>query len=210
MKFASREDAGRQLGWFLLGRAWEADVVVGLPRGGVIVAAEVARLLDLPLDVLIVRKIGHPLHREFAVGALAEKGIVLLDQSAIGSNPALITQLERVIDEETGRLRDYERKFRGLREPHFEGRRVLLVDDGLATGATMEAAVMSLKKQRVARVRVVVPVASPGGMERLSHLADDVIALVVDRGFQAVGAYYDVFMPTTDDEVMQALQAVRN
>src|SRR5438309_11533268 len=107
MVFASREDAGRRLGRYLNERGTRADLVLGLPRGGVVVAAEVAHTLDLPLDVLIVRKIGHPLHREFAVGALAEKGVVVLDEPVIARNPLLHSDLEAVIEEEKARLRNY-------------------------------------------------------------------------------------------------------
>src|ERR1043165_8493513 len=102
--FASREDAGIQLGRMLQDRGVEVDLVLGLPRGGVGVAAEVARMLNLPLDVLIVRKVGHPLHREFAVGALAEHGVVLLDEKMIGSNPIVRAELNEVLEEEKQRL----------------------------------------------------------------------------------------------------------
>src|SRR5215470_1144084 len=108
MMFASREDAGQKLGRFLRQEGVEADLVLGLPRGGVVVAAEVARELQVPLDVLVVRKIGHPLHREFAVGALAEGGVVLLDEAVIGNNPIVRAELAGIIEEEKGRLRAYQ------------------------------------------------------------------------------------------------------
>src|SRR4051812_48208880 len=109
--FASRKDAGRRLGQYLKERGLTADLVLGLPRGGVVVAAEVAAVLGKPLDALIVRKIGHPLHREFAVGALAEDEVVLLDQSVVGNNPAIRAELGEVIEEEKQRLRKYEAAF---------------------------------------------------------------------------------------------------
>src|SRR4029077_4288078 len=105
--FTSREEAGEKLGWHLRRLSIQADLVVGLPRGGVVVAAEVAHILELPLDVLIVRKIGHPLHREFAVGALAEGGVVVLDEAVIGINPIVRAELAEVIEEEKERLRSY-------------------------------------------------------------------------------------------------------
>src|SRR5258708_1705256 len=109
--FASREEAGRRLGHYLRDEGVRADLVLGLPRGGVVVAAEVARILELPLDALIVRKIGHPMHREFAVGALAENGVVVLDEAVIGRNPLVRAELNEVIEEEKERLQSYQSKF---------------------------------------------------------------------------------------------------
>src|SRR5436305_2823973 len=139
--FASREDAGRRLGQELLNAGVEADIVLGLPRGGVIVGAEVANILRVPLDVLIVRKIGHPLHREFAVGALAEPDVVVLDDSVVGRNPLIRMQLKQVIAEEEERLQKYGQTFHRDGLPDLDNKTVLLVDDGLATGSTTEAAV---------------------------------------------------------------------
>src|SRR5437870_2000272 len=112
MVFASREAAGQMLGQYLKEQGTQADLVLGLPRGGVVVAAEVAHVLQLHLDVLIVRKIGHPWHREYAVGAMAENGIVLLDHAAIGRNPLLETELDQIIKEEQQKLKDYQANFR--------------------------------------------------------------------------------------------------
>lgn len=207
MEFASREDAGQKLGTFLRDREIRADLVLGLPRGGVVVASEVARILNAPLDVLIVRKIGHPLHREFAVGAMAEGGVVLVDERVLGSNPIVRSQLEDVISEETQRLQQYESLFhRELLMP-LAGKTVLLVDDGLATGSTTEAAVLSAKRHQAARVLVAAPVASLHAVQRLQRVADDVIALLVDPDFDAVGRYYEVFSQTTDEEVLGLLKA---
>jgi putative phosphoribosyl transferase len=206
MMFASRKDAGRRLGEFLKEQRITADLVLGLPRGGVVVAAEVAEVLHLPLDVLIVRKIGHPLQREFAVGALAEHGIVLLDQSAVGRDPGIRAQLNEVIEEEKERLRGHQARFHPEGSPQLADKTVLLVDDGLATGATTEAAVLSLKKQHARKTLVSAPVASATAVERLAYLADDVRVLWVDPDFEAVGRYYDEFSQTTDQEVLELLQ----
>lgn len=206
MMFASREEAGRKLAAFLKQQAVEADLVLGLPRGGVVVAAEVARELGLPLDVLIVRKIGHPLHREFAVGALAEGGVVVLDEAIIGNNPIVRSELIPVIEEEKERLRAYQARFRQS-ELDLDGRAVLLVDDGLATGATTEAAVLGARKKGARRVTVTAPVASSNAVERLRRVADDVVVLWVDPEFDAVGRYYDVFSQTSDEEVLDLLKA---
>jgi len=206
MVFASREAAGQVLGKSLEEQGIQADLVLGLPRGGVVVAAQVAHVLLLPLDVLIVRKIGHPSHREFAIGAMAENGIVLLDEAAIGRNPVLQIELQQIIHEEKERLLEYEARFRQARLD-LTGKSILLVDDGLATGATTEAAVLSARNQNAARIIVTAPVASTSAVERLQKVADEVSVLFVDPEFDAVGRYYQEFKQTTDAEVMELLRA---
>ena len=207
MVFASREDAGRKLGLLLQSRGVAVDVVLGLPRGGVVVAAEVARALKVPLDVLVVRKIGHPLQREFAVGALAEQGVVLLNEKVIGNNPIIRAKLQEIAREETERLQEYQARFHRGHTLTLADKSVLLVDDGLATGATTEAAVLSAKKQGARAVIVAAPIASAHAVERLSAVATDVIAIEVDPAFDAVGRYYDEFSQTTDEEVLELLKA---
>jgi len=206
MEFASREDAGQKLGYYLKDQNTRADLVLGLPRGGVVVAAEVAHILQLPLDVLVVRKIGHPWHREFAVGAMAENGVVLFDERVIGKNPLIRMELNDILEEEKERLRAYQGRFRhGPLD--LNARAVLLVDDGLATGSTTEAAVLSARKQNASKVIVAAPVASTNAVERLEKVADEVRALWVDPEFDAVGRYYEVFSQTTDEEVIDLLRA---
>ena len=205
MMFASREDAGMRLGRYLREQEVRADLVLGLPRGGVVVAAGVARVLRLPLGVLIVRKIGHPRHREFAVGALAEQGVVVLDETVVGTNPVVHAELQAVIEEEKERLRNYEARFHPQGPPDLTGKAVLLVDDGLATGATTEAAVLSARKQHPRVITVAAPVASTHAVQRLSRVADEVRVLCVDPDFDAVGRYYDVFSQTTDEEVVEVM-----
>lgn len=206
MKFASRQDAGRQLGKFLCKRGVSADLVLGLPRGGVIVATEVARELKLPLDVLVVRKIGHPLHREFAVGALAEPDFVFLNDESLREFPAKQPELDKIIAEEKIRLKKYSGQFHLAETPSLDGKYILLVDDGLATGATTEAAVHSARRQNVRRIIVAAPVASTSAVERLRRIADAVEVLLVDKDFQAVGEYYSKFSQTTDEEVVSLLR----
>ena len=207
MRFASRTDAGRQLGQRLLELGVKADWVLGLPRGGVVVAAGVASALQRPLDVLIVRKIGHPWQREFAVGALAEPDVVVFDKSFKWKNPLARFQLDSVVEEELKRLREYRSQFHASAAPALEGKMVLLVDDGLATGATAEAAVLSAKQQKARRVIVAAPVASTHAVKRLRRVADDVAVLFEDAGFEAVGQYYDEFSQTSDVEVTALLRA---
>jgi putative phosphoribosyl transferase len=207
LMFASREDAGAKLGRCLQDQRVRADLVLGLPRGGVVVAAGVARALRLPLSTLIVRKIGHPWHREFAVGALAEPDVVVLDETVVGPDPLIRAELEAIIREEKARLRSYQARFHPLGAPNLEGKAVLLVDDGLATGATTEAAVLSARKQNAASIVVAAPVASTNAVERLARVADEVRVLCVDPAFDAVGRYYEVFSQTTDEEVLEVLKA---
>jgi putative phosphoribosyl transferase len=205
--FASREEAGRRLGEFLLSEGVEADLVLGLPRGGVVVAAEVAHALQAPLDVVIVRKIGHPLHREYAVGALAEPDVILLNERVLGQSSIIRAQLDQIIKEERERLRTYQAKFHIDGPPDRTGKAIVLVDDGLATGSTAEAAVISARKQGAHRIVVAIPVASTNAVERLLQVADDVRAIVVDPDFDAVGRYYDNFKETSDQEVLDLLNA---
>lgn len=205
MKFASRQEAGCRLGKYLREHGLAADLVLGLPRGGVVVAAEVALELKLPLDVLVVRKIGHPFQREFAVGALAEPDVFILDVNSVSEIPLIRSQLQEIVAEETARLRGYRARFRHVTAPLLEDNIVLLVDDGLATGATAEAAALSARKQNARKIIVAAPVASTSSVKKLRHTADEVLALVVDPDFAAVGQYYENFGQATDEEVITLL-----
>jgi predicted phosphoribosyltransferase len=205
MRFVSRADAGCRLGQYLCEQKAGADLVLGLPRGGVVVAAGVACALQRPLDALIVRKIGHPWQREFAVGALAEPDVVLFDETFKWKNPRARAELNGVIAEEKERLREYRLQFHRNPAPGLEGKIILLVDDGLATGATAEAAVLSARRQKARRVIIAAPVASTHAVQRLQRVADEVIVLFADANFEAVGQYYDEFSQTGDGEVMALL-----
>lgn len=207
MSFASRQDAGQKLGRHLLNEGVRADVVVGLPRGGVVVAAEVAHVLNAPLGVLVVRKIGHPQHREFAVGALAENDVVLVDEGVVGSNETTRAMVSEVIREERERLLQYKHSFHQDQEIDFCNKAVLIVDDGLATGRTMEAAVMAARRKGAKEIKVAVPVGAASAIEHLERATDGVFALIIDPGFEAVGVYYESFSQTTDDEVIELLRA---
>jgi len=207
MLFVSRQDAGRQLGEFLRNCGISADGVLGLPRGGVVVAAAVAQALQRPLDVLVARKIGHPWQREFAVGALAEPDIVMLDPNFKWEDPRARAELNKVIVEERERLRECRSQFHHHDAMVFEGKTVLLVDDGLATGATAEAAVISARQQKARRVIIAAPVASTHAVERLRRMADEVGVLFTDPGFAALGQYYAGFSEASDGEVLALLRA---
>lgn len=202
MIFASRSVAGRRLADHLVERGVEADCVLGLPRGGLIVAHEVAARLGRPLDALVVRKIGHPRHREFAVGSLAEPDIVLLDEVNVPVDP---DELAEVIEEEKERLREYRARFHRHGPPDLKHQAVLLVDDGLATGATMAASVKAARQLGARRVVAAAPVASDHAVHRLRAVADAVEAVLIDPDFVAVGQYYESFPQTTDEEVRRLL-----
>jgi putative phosphoribosyl transferase len=205
MRFADREDAGRKLGLRLREAGVHADLVLGLPRGGVVVAAQVAQELALPLGVEVVRKIGHPGQREFAVGALAEGGVIVLDHGGFGSR-VWPPELSAVIEEETARLHWYQTRFHPEGPPVVGERSIVLVDDGLATGATCAAAAQSVRQRGARWILVAAPVASTHAFERMKRVAEEVRVLTVDPEFQAVGCYYGSFSQTTDEEVLHCLR----
>jgi putative phosphoribosyl transferase len=206
MIFASRQEAGERLGEFLQGRGITADLVLGLPRGGVVVAAGVAHELKLPLDVLVVRKIGHPRQPEFAVGALAEPDSIFLNNETLLEFPVSQDELNQVIKTEKRHLLDYRRRFHLHDIPSLEGKIVLLVDDGLATGATAEAAAISARKQHARQIVIAAPVASTNAVERLRRVADDVEILLEEVEFNAVGQFYREFSQTNEEEVISLLR----
>jgi predicted phosphoribosyltransferase len=203
MVFASRQQAGEILGRLLQCERTQTELVLGLPRGGVVVAAQVARVLGRPLDVLVVRKIGHPLQREFAVGAMAEPDVFLSDPESCRGLPQ--TLIDEVIAEERIRLADYAKRFHPHGAPDLTHKAVLLVDDGIATGATAEAAVLGVRHRGARRIHVATPVASTEAFRRLRESAVQVTALLVQSDFGAVGHFYSDFSQTTDQEVLDIL-----
>ena len=206
-RFRNRTDAGRQLAGKLAPYADRPDVVVlALPRGGVPVASEVARALGAPLDVFVVRKLGVPGHEELAMGAVATGGLRVLNDEIVHGLDIPEREIAAVADRELHELSRRERLYRGDHPPpDVGGRTVILVDDGLATGATMRAAVQALRQQQPARIVVAVPTASPDTCEALKAAADDVVCAMTPEPFFAVGHWYDDFTQTTDDEVARSL-----
>ena len=203
--FADRAEAGRALGQAVAGRFPDA-VVLGLPRGGVPVAAEVAASLRAPLDVFVVRKLGAPGQPELAIGAIGTGGVRVLNDSVLRRLGVTAQQLEQVAEREQAELERRERTYRGSRPPtELGGRTVVLVDDGLATGATMRAAVAAARLHGPAAVVVAVPVGAADSCAALRREADDVVCLHVPEPFHAVGAHYDDFGQTGDDEVRRLL-----
>jgi putative phosphoribosyl transferase len=205
--FRDRSDAGRQLAAQLARYAGRPDVVVlALPRGGVPVGYEVARELGAPLDVFLVRKLGVPGHEELAMGAVATGGVRVLNDRVVRALAIPDYVIDAVAAWEERELARRERLYRGERPPpDVRGRTVILVDDGLATGATMQAAIQALREQQPARIVVAVPTASPETCERLKEEVDDVICAVTPEPFYAVGLWYENFSQTSDEEVRDLL-----
>ncbi|HEV8495309.1 MAG TPA: phosphoribosyltransferase [Gemmatimonadaceae bacterium] len=206
-RYRDRRDAGRRLSAMLRAYVNRHDVVVlALPRGGVPVAYEVARALGAPLDVFVVRKLGLPAHEELAMGALASGGVRVLDDELIRIARVSAEDLQRVTAIEQAELKRRERLYRGERPfPDVRGKTAILIDDGLATGATMRAAVAALRLEGPARIVVAVPVAAAETCDAFLSIADDVVCAYTPEPFHAVGLWYDDFEQTTDEEVHELL-----
>lgn len=208
MMFRDRMDAGRQLAGRLAVYANKKNVVVcGLPRGGVVVAAEVASALQLPLDIIAVRKIGHPGNPEFAIGAVAADGTVVFDGDIIQRNNITKEYLDEAVRAEQHEAQRRNKLYRGSRpQLQPEGKTIILVDDGIATGATMRVAVMTMRKQNAAKIVVAVPVAAADMLKILEQEAHEVIMCAAPAFFGAVGAFYERFDQVRDEEVLHLLQ----
>jgi predicted phosphoribosyltransferase len=206
-RFRDRTEAGRLLAGKLTAYANRPDVLVlALPRGGVPVAYEVSRALGAPLDVFLVRKLGVPGYEELAMGAVATGGVRVLNEQVVGGLRIPEHVIEAVAASEQQELARRERLYRGERPPpDVRGRTVILVDDGLATGATMHAAIKALRGQQPARIVVAVPTGSPETCEQLKEEVDDVICAITPEPFHAVGLWYQEFSQTTDEEVRDLL-----
>jgi putative phosphoribosyl transferase len=210
MHFLDRRDAGRILAAQLAPLADERPVVIALPRGGVPVGAEVARLLDAPLEILAVRKLGAPGNPELGVGAIAEDGTAVLDErsaGAVGMTPAM---LEETVAREASELQRRVASYRGDRPRlPIAARMVILVDDGLATGLSELAAVRAMRKQNARRIIVAVPVGSGEALRMLAEEADDVVCLLTPQVLFGVGLWYDDFSAVDDEQVLVLLREAR-
>jgi predicted phosphoribosyltransferase len=207
MLFSDRRAAGQVLSHHLEGFAGREQVLVlSLARGGVPVGAEIARLLNLPLDIFVVRKLGCPGREELALGALASGGVQVLNVDLLADLNIDRATVAEIAAREAEEIRRREEVYRGDRPPlEVHGRTVLVVDDGLATGATMSAALLALRKMGVAEAVAVAPVGSPATCRRIERLSFEVVCPYRPEDFQAVGDYYDDFTQTSDDEVRAAL-----
>ncbi len=208
-RFTDRAEAGRALGEALATayRGRSDALVLGLPRGGVPVAYEVALAIDAPLDVVIVRKIGMPGHEEFAIGAIASGGMRVLDREVIAAYDVSWRTVERIVAREQEEIARRERLYRDDRPPlEVRGRSLILVDDGLATGWTMRAAVATLRGRNPKSITVAVPVAAIETVRSFEPIVDEILVLEMPDPFYAVGMWYDDFSQTSDEQVHDLLQ----
>ena len=204
--FKDRKDGGARLAGYLAHKyAGKSMVVFGLPRGGVVTAREVADRLRVPLDVVVTRKIGHPGNPEYAIGALAEGGLLALNEEAARTVPSdwLEQERKRQLEEIDSRLKRYEGLIRHI---DLTGKTAILVDDGIATGYTMKAAILSVIKRNPERIVVATPVAPPRTIDRLKSLADDVVVCIAPEQFFSIGQFYEDFDEVTDRQAMQILK----
>jgi putative phosphoribosyl transferase len=208
--FYDRTDAGRRLAKLLKRRIKGPCIVLAIPRGGVVVGYEVAKELGCPLDVVISRKVGAPAQPELAVGAVAEDGVVFVDEEIAGLVGVSREYVERRAREELREVRRRAEEYRGGREmPDLSGKTVILVDDGLATGLTMMAAVHMARNKGAEKVVVAVPVSPPETVAKLRRHADEVICLETPTNFYAIGQFYDRFDQLTDEETNSILRKSR-
>lgn len=208
MRFRDRFDAGRRLAAELADYTRRPDVLVlAIPRGGIVIGFEVARLLHLPLDVFIVRKIGAQYIPELAVGAIASGGVQLIDESIVRAVHMSQESVDQVIARERAELERREKAYRGARPlPEIQGKTVLLVDDGVATGASMRVAIAALRQRGPAQIIVAVPVVDASVAPILAREADRLVAVSTPEHLGAVGEWYSNFDQTTDTEVIELLE----
>lgn len=210
--FADRRAAGRELAKRLSEFADRPDLVVlGLPRGGVPIAYEIAAALRVPLDVLVVRKLGTPGQEELAVGAIASGGVLVLNDDIVAGIGLEPEEIEAIAEPETIELERRERLYRGARRPlNVCGRTIIVADDGLATGATMSAAIQALRRQAVSRIIVAVPIGAPETCVEIAEQADGIVCAYVPRRLLAIGNWYEDFSATSDEEVRELLDTARS
>lgn len=205
--FSDRKDAGKQLASALTDFSFKEGMVVAIPRGGVVVGYEIASALNFKLDVIIPRKIGTPDNPELAIGAVTEDGTMILDDSLIMylgvSNDYIYQESERQ-KQEIRRRQNFYRQ--GVSEPEIKDKNVIVVDDGIATGYTMKAALASVRNRGAATLTVAIPVGPPSTIKELEGQADNIVCLYTPEYFQAIGQFYSDFSQTTDKEVIELLK----
>jgi putative phosphoribosyl transferase len=209
--FQDRTDGGRQLAARLLAYADTSPVVLGLPRGGVPVAYEVARALRAPLDVCVVRKIGAPIQPELAIGAVSEQGSLYVNPDTVSAVGVTEDELSELVGLKSAEVEERVQKFRRGAPPlEVRGKTVIVVDDGIATGSTARAAVQTLRARGAGRIVLAVPVAATESLDELASIADETVCLYSEEPFFAVGLWYDDFSATTDDDVVELLDRARD
>lgn len=204
----NREEAGRLLAEKLVDyKDKDGVLVLGIPRGGIPVASELSNKLNLPLDIVVTRKLGAPGQEELAIGAIGPEGVSVFDEDLITRLQVSEEYKKSVIQKEMEEMEERIKKFRGEREiPNFKDKTVILVDDGIATGATVEAAIKYLKKKEVEKIILAVPVAPLENVDELKRLVDEFVAISIPEEFYAVGQFYKDFPQTKDEEVVRLLQ----
>jgi len=209
--FSDRKDAGKQLASALTDFSFKEGMVLAIPRGGVVVGYEIASALNFKLDVIVPRKIGAPGNPELAIGAVTEDGTMILDDSLITylgvSNEYIYQESERQ-KQEIQRRQNFYRQ--GVSEPEIKDKNVIVVDDGIATGSTMKAALASVRNKGTATLTVAIPVGPPSTIKELKHQADNIVCLYTPEYFQAIGQFYSDFSQTTDEEVIELLKKQKN
>jgi len=210
MIFSNREEAGKILGVKVKEKGYGKDsLVLGIPRGGVVVAKEVAKILKCELDIIIPRKLRSPFNPELAFGAISDDESIVIDESLVS---LLNISKEYIEQEKKTQLEEIKRRRKKYKMdkllPDMKGKTVILVDDGIATGATMKAGVISVKKKKPEKIIVAIPVASPQSVEELKEITDEVICLYAPAYFAAVGQFYTEFSQTSDDEVIEILKKI--
>lgn len=206
MNFKDRKEAGLQLADILLSKYKDESVVIyGLPRGGVVVAFEVAKKLRAPLDLIITRKIGHKFQPEYAIAAVSENGCVVGDGSKTKDKDWFKNEVEKEKIEAQRRSKAY---LKGRKKSNVKGKIAIIVDDGIATGLTILAAISEIKLMHPKKIVVAVPVAPAEALKKLQNIVDDIVVINTPSNFYAIGQYYDVFEQVTDKEVINILNKV--
>lgn len=205
--FKDRKDAGVKLAQKLKSYCDEDTVILGMPRGGVIVAAEIARILKLPMNIVVSRKIGAPNQPEYAIGAVASNDVVVLNEDVVASFGLTNEDLKRRIEKEKKELNRRINVYRGSREfPNINGRTVVVVDDGIATGLTAKATVRAIKKMKPKKIILAAAVCAHDSYLKLKEEVDEVVCVEIPADFYAVGMWYEDFSQTTDEEVIAAIK----
>jgi predicted phosphoribosyltransferase len=205
MKFKSRQEAGKLLAKKLKDYGNNC-LVLAIPRGGVAVGAEIARALSCPLDVIITRKLGAPGNPELAIGATTSRGGIVLDRELMDRLGITQNYIHSEHKEQLAEARRREKLYSRGKEPEIEGKTVILVDDGIATGATIEAAIEALRGGKPSKIIIAVPVAPPATVKRLKHQIDDFVVITSPESFWAIGEFYEDFPQITDEEVIKTLE----